>query len=73
MTGLHDQVGVLGAALAQWDDRDRAADKAAARRASITAVGAVDDLLRQLYVLRGRLVREIRAADDARHRDEGQS
>lgn len=65
MTGLHDQLGVLGVALARWDDRDRARDKAAARKAGSTAVDAVDSLLRQLYLVRGRLTRELRADDDA--------
>jgi len=38
MTGLHDQLGVLGVALAQWDDRDRARDQVAARRKQPRAV-----------------------------------
>src|SRR6266567_5830364 len=29
MTGLHNQLGVLGVALAQWDGRDRTRGKAA--------------------------------------------
>ncbi len=53
---LHDQLGVLGESLAQ---RDQAADKAAARRAASTAVEAIDAMLRELYPIRGRLVREI--------------
>ena len=65
MTGLHDQAGLLGVSLAQWSYRDTAVDKAAARRAASTAMGAIDDLLRQLYALRGQLVSEIRTADDA--------
>ncbi len=65
MTGLRNSLGVLGVALAQWDDRDRARDQAAARKAGSTAVDAIDALLRDLYLLRGRLTREIRASDDA--------
>jgi hypothetical protein len=65
MTGLHDQLGVLGVALAQWDEREAAANKAAARHAGAEAVNAIDAILRQLYLLRGRLVREIRQDDDA--------
>jgi hypothetical protein len=65
MTALHDSLGELGVALAQWDDRDRARDQAAARKAGSTAVDAIDSMLRQLYMLRGRLTREIRQADDA--------
>jgi hypothetical protein len=65
MTGLHDSLGELGVSLAWWDQRESARDQAAARKAGSTAVDAVDDLLRQLYLLRGRLTREIRQADDA--------
>ena len=62
---LRDRTSVLGVALTQWADRGTAPDKAAARRAGSTAVDAIDALLRDLFVLRGRLVREIRQADDA--------
>lgn len=62
---LRDRTSVLGVALTQWADRGTAGDKAAARRAGSTAVDAIDALLRDLFVLRGRLVREIRQADDA--------
>ncbi len=62
---LRDRTSVLGVALTQWADRGTAQDKAAARRAGSTAVDAIDALLRDLFALRGRLVREIRQADDA--------
>ena len=62
---LRDRTSVLGVALMQWADRDAAGDKAAARRAGNTAVDTIDALLRDLFVLRGRLVREIRHAGDA--------
>jgi len=62
MTSLRDSTNVLGAALTLWADRDTAQDKAAARRAGRTAVDAIDALLRDLYLLRGSLVREIRHA-----------
>jgi hypothetical protein len=61
---LRDRTSVLGVALMQWADRGTAGDQAAARRAGSTAVDAIDALLRDLFVLRGRLVREIRQADD---------
>jgi hypothetical protein len=61
---LRDRTSVLGAALEQWADRDTAQDKTAARRAGSTAVDTIDALLRELYLLRGRLVREIRQAAD---------
>ena len=63
VTSLRDRTGVLGVALAQWADANAAQDKAAARRAASAAVDAIDALLRDLYLLRGRLVQEIRQAD----------
>ncbi len=60
MASLQDQTGILGTALAQWAGRAGADDRAAARRAGSTAVDAIDALLRDLFALRGRLVREIR-------------
>ena len=65
VTSLRDRTGVLGVALTQWADADAAQDKAAARRAASAAVDAIDALLRDLYLLRGRLVQEIRQADGA--------
>jgi len=69
MTSLRDGLGVLDAALAQWAGRDMAQDQPAASRAGSTAVDAIDALLRELYLLRGRLAREMReAAESARRR-----
>jgi hypothetical protein len=65
MASLRDRTGILDVALVQWANRGTARDKAAARRAGSTAVDAIDALLRDLFLLRGRLVREIRQADDA--------
>jgi len=65
ITSLRDRTGVLGVALAQWADGDVAQDKAAARRAASAAVDAIDALLRDLYLLRGRLVQESRQANGA--------
>jgi len=62
-TNLRDRTSVLDVALAQWADGNAAQDKAAARRAASAAVDAIDALLRDLYLLRGRLVQEIRQAD----------
>ena len=67
MASLRDCTGALGVALAQRADRDAAHDKAAARQAASAAVDAIDALLRDLYLLRGRLVQEIRQADGAPH------
>ena len=65
MASVRDHTGILDMALAQWADRASAGDKEAARRAGRTAVDAIDALLRDLYALRGHLVREIRQADGA--------
>jgi hypothetical protein len=62
---LRDQLDLLGVSLAQWEDRDRAVDRAAARKAGSAAVEAIDGMLRHLYMLRGQLTREIRQSDDA--------
>ena len=56
------QLGLLGTSLAQ---HDQAADSIAARRAASAAVGAIDAMLRAMYRVRGRLVQQIRAEDDA--------
>ena len=68
MTSLRDRTGILGVALEQWADRASAVDKAAARHAAGTVVDAIDALLRDLYLLRGRLIQEIRQADGADRR-----
>jgi hypothetical protein len=61
-TSLRDRIGGFCVALTQWTERDTAQDTAAARRVSSAAVDAVDALLRDLYLLRGRLVQEARQA-----------
>ena len=63
VASLRDRSGILGAALEQWEERDTAAGGAAAQRAASTVVDAIDALLRDLYLLRGRLVQEIRQPD----------
>lgn len=68
ITSLRDRTSALDEALVQWADRDTARDNVAARRAGRAAVDAIDALLRELFTLRGRLVREIRHADDAARR-----
>jgi len=65
MISLRDRSAVLGVALAQWADGEAAQDKTAARQAASAAVDAIDAVLRDLYLLRGRLVQEIRQADGA--------
>jgi hypothetical protein len=65
IASLRDRAGILDVALVQWANRNTEPDKAAARRAGSTAVDAIDALLRDLFLLRGRLVREIRQGDGA--------
>jgi hypothetical protein len=65
MTSLHDEIGILGVALARWSERDDTRPQPEIRQASNTAVDAVDELTRRLFALRRRLVTEIRASDDA--------
>jgi hypothetical protein len=60
VASLHERVGVVAAALEQWTGQAAAPDQAAARRAASTAVDAIDALLRDLFLLRGHLVQEIR-------------
>jgi hypothetical protein len=62
---LEDPVGVLGVALAQWEQRDDSVAQPEVRRAANTAMDAIDTMVRELYAMRSRLVTEIRAADDA--------
>jgi hypothetical protein len=66
-TSLRDRTSILDAALAQWAEPDAAPDDAAIRRAAVNLVDAIDGLLRDLYLLRGRLVQQIRHADGLTH------
>ena len=65
VASLHDHADILSAALEQWTDHVTVQDKATTRRAANTVVDAIDALLCDLYLLRGRLVQEIRQADNA--------
>ncbi len=62
---LEDPMGVLAVALAQWETRDAARPQPEVREAANTAVDAIDSMLRELHLMRSRLVSEIRQADDA--------
>jgi hypothetical protein len=62
---LEDPMGVLGVALAQWEIRDDGQPQPEIRRAASTAVDAIDAMLRDLQLMRSRLVSEIRVSDDA--------
>lgn len=61
LAGHHQE---LAAALALWIDRDDSRPQPEVRRAANTAVDAMDAMLRELYLMRGRLVSEIRVSDD---------
>ncbi len=64
LAGLHGDLGLLGVSVAQWDART-GHGTAAERKAASTAVGALDSMLRHLYLIRGRLLREASTADAA--------
>ena len=68
VASLRDHTGILSTALEQWAGQATAPDEGTARRAASTAVDAIDALLRDLFLLRGRLVQEIRQADSAARR-----
>jgi hypothetical protein len=68
VASLRERTGILSAALEQWAGQATAPDNATAQRAASTAVDAIDALLRDLYLLRGRLVQEIRQAGGAARR-----
>jgi hypothetical protein len=62
---LGDQVLALTAALALWQGRDDTRPQPHVRRAANEAMDTIDEMLRELYAMRSRLVTQIRAADDA--------
>jgi hypothetical protein len=62
---LTEPVVVLLTALQVWGDRDATRPQPEVRRAANTAMDAIDAMLRDLYLMRSRLVGEIREADDA--------
>jgi hypothetical protein len=64
MTRLHDQLGILGVALARWAERDDTQAQPEVRQAANTGMDAIDAMLRELYQLRSRLAGEIRRSDD---------
>ena len=65
VASLRERAGVLTTALEQWTGQAAAPDQAAARRAASAAVDAIDALLRDLFLLRGHLVQEIRHSGGA--------
>ena len=65
MTVLHDQIAILGVALARWAERDDTTAQPEVRQAANTAMDAIDAMLARLYAARSALVTEIRQSDDA--------
>lgn len=63
LSALRSHVEDLAVWLAIWENRKE--PDAAARRCASDVVDAIDAVLRDLYLVRGRLVSEIRRADDA--------
>jgi hypothetical protein len=62
---LHDSVEDLAVAVAIWETRDDTKPQPEVRQAANTAIDAIDAQMRELYLMRARLVGEIREADDA--------
>lgn len=65
MTVLHDQIRILGIALARWAERDDTTAQPEVRQAANTAMDAIDAMLAKLYAARSALLTEIRQSDDA--------
>jgi len=63
LSALREHVEDLGAWLGIWENRKE--PDAFARRCASDAVVALDAMLREIYLVRGRLTSEIRQADDA--------
>lgn len=63
LSAIRNHVENLGAWLGIWENRSE--PDAHARRCANDAVDAIDAMLRDLYLVRGRLTSEIRRADDA--------
>lgn len=63
---LREPLDDLARSLDLWYGRDETGPpQAHVRRAASTAVGKMDEMLRELHLMRARLVSEIREADDA--------
>jgi hypothetical protein len=65
MSVLHDQIGILGVALARWAERDDAKAQPEVRQAATTAMDAIDAMLAKLYAARSILATEMRQSDEA--------
>ena len=65
LSALRGHLGELEVALALWASRDDTKAQPEVRQAANDAMDAVDAALRELHGIRGQLVGEIRASDDA--------
>ncbi len=65
LSAIRNHVDELDVWLGIWSARDDSRPDAHARRCANDAMDAIDAMLRNLHLVRGRLVGEIRAADDA--------
>ncbi len=68
VASLRERADIVTAALEHRADQAAAPDQAAALQAASTAVDAIDALLRDLFLLRGHLVQEIRHGGGAARR-----
>lgn len=62
---LENLAGVLGAALAQWAERDDSIPQPEVRQAANEAMDAIDAMLALLHSAGAQLAAEIRQSDDA--------
>jgi len=62
LSALRDHVDDVGTWLGIWSNRKE--PDAHARRCAADAVDAIDAMLRDLYLVRGRLITEIRRAEE---------
>jgi len=61
---LQEPLDDLARSLYLWYGRDGSKSRAHVRRAASKAVGKIDEMLRELYLMRARLVSEVREFDD---------
>jgi hypothetical protein len=62
---LREPLDDLARSLELWQGRDESKPQAHVRRAASKAVDAIDVMLRELHLMRARLVSEVRVSDDA--------
>jgi hypothetical protein len=65
LSALRGHLGELETALALWVTRDDAKAQPDIRQAANDAIDAIDTAIRELYGIRGQLIPEVRASDDA--------